>query len=758
MAEYDHVQTSFIAGEITPRVRGRLDFENFFRGADELLNFIVLPHGSISRRPGTRFVAEVKDSSAFTRLIPFTFSSDETYIIEAGDQYFRFYTNEGQIVDDDGGSITITNVNLGTDTFTITGDWTGVLVARDVVVVDASTGNDGLYIVESVSLSGSDTKVTVTTDIPDGTADGTMFIPLEVATPYTTADLPFIRYTQSADILFLVHPDYAPRELQRTSSVDWSLVEFTHNQGPYMDVNGETTTLALSGTSGSVTVTASSTTGINDDQGFLSTDVGRLIRFKDPAGDWSALIITAITDTTHVTASVIGTLESGAPSAGTATTEWRLGAWSDTTGWPHTTTFHQERLWFGATDDEAQTLWSSNAGDFSQFAPTDTDGTVADNRSITATAASNAVNAITWMFSTTQGLLLGTSDSEAALKGTSVNATATPDSHAIVFQTNIGSDNTTTPAQIGHSILYVQRGSKVVNRTEYSLDNDGYKSVDVSILAEHLLRPGVGDMVYQQNPDKILWMENFDGKLLGLSIEQNQEVLAWHQHELGGTLDGLFPVVDDVQTIQNGDDDQIWLVVERDIDGGPRRYIEFIETQFDSETQTLEDAYYVDAGLTGTSVTATTTWTGLEHLEGEAVSVLADGAAHPDVVVTNGTITLTRTANTVQVGLGYTSRVRTVPIEVGGNGETSIGKLKRATNAFIRFVDTVGARAKQEGSSYEDIIPFGPGPMNQPPDLFNGTKKITLSGRRDYDLQVTVEQTQPLPMTIVNIAIEMEFD
>lgn len=406
MARFDHVQTSFIAGEITPRVRGRLDFENFFKGADELLNFIVLPHGSISRRPGTRFVAEVKNSSLFTRLLPFTFSSDQAYIIEAGNLYFRFFADEGQLVDDASGAQTIIGINQTTDTFTVTGDFASRLTQGDTIVVDGSTGNDGLYVVVSATDLGANTDVIVSRDIPSAVVDGTLFTPVEIISTYPTADLPFIRYTQSADIMFLVHPEHKPKELQRTDDVTWALVDFVHTDGPYLDTIGSITTLALSGLSGSVTCTASNTTEINGGAGFLATDVGRLIRRRDQAASsWSWMEITAVNTTTSVTATVKGP----AFTDTTASTNWRLGAWSETSGWPHSVTFHQERLWFGGTDEQPQTVWSSASGDFSAFTPSAlADGTVLDSHAITATAASNSVNAIRWMISTSKGLLIGT--------------------------------------------------------------------------------------------------------------------------------------------------------------------------------------------------------------------------------------------------------------------------------------------------------------------------------------------------------------
>lgn len=152
--------------------------------------------------------------------------------------------------------------------------------------------------------------------------------PVELVTTYATADLFELKFTQSADVLYVTHPDYPPRKITRTSDTAWSITTITLEDGPFLNTNSTTTTLTLSGTSGSVTVTASAVTGINGDAGFASTDVGRQIRWKDPAGNWTYLTITAYTSTTVVTADIDGPNA----SARTATVNWRLGVWSVTTG------------------------------------------------------------------------------------------------------------------------------------------------------------------------------------------------------------------------------------------------------------------------------------------------------------------------------------------------------------------------------------------------------------------------------------------
>ncbi|MFN0101168.1 MAG: hypothetical protein ACKV2U_03645, partial [Bryobacteraceae bacterium] len=319
MTRANPIQASFAKGEISPLLYGRVDLAQYAVGAKGVLNAIVRLQGPLTRRSGTRHVAEVKTSSLATRLVPFEFSTTQAYILELGNLYARFYKAEGRIE------------TAGT--------------------------------------------------------------PTELTTTYLTADLFQLKFAQSADVLYIAHPTYPPRKLTRTSHTAWTIDNIVFTDGPYYDTNTTATTLTLGGTTGSVSVTASAITGINGGAGFATTDVGRLIRWKDPANNWTWLTITAWTSTTVVTATISGPNA----SAATATVNWRLGAFSATTGYPGSVTFHEERLWWAGTTDRPQTVWASKSGDFENMAPTGVTGTVADDSAIDFTLAANQVNVIRWL-------------------------------------------------------------------------------------------------------------------------------------------------------------------------------------------------------------------------------------------------------------------------------------------------------------------------------------------------------------------------
>ena len=228
MAKATFAFSNFTAGELSPRLGGRTDLSKYYSGCSLLENFVVHAHGGVSRRPGTRFVAEVKDSSAFTRLVRFQFSVTQAYVLEFGNNYFRVYKDGAQIT------------------------------------------------------SGSPAAA------------------VEVATSYTTAQLRDLKFAQSADVMYVVHNSHPVRKISRTSDTAWSIADAVFQRGPFMDANKTDTTLTANGRTGSVTISASAVTGINGGSGFLSTDVGRLVKLHNGYAK-----ITAVGSTTSVTATVM---------------------------------------------------------------------------------------------------------------------------------------------------------------------------------------------------------------------------------------------------------------------------------------------------------------------------------------------------------------------------------------------------------------------------------------------------------------------
>ena len=658
--------TNFTGGELSPRLDGRNDLAKYSTGCKTLENMVVYPHGSAARRSGTQYVAEVKDSSKETRLIPFEFSTTQTYILEFGNQYIRFYKDNGQI------------------------------------------------------LSG-------------GSA-------YEISSPYLEAELFDIKYAQSADVMYICHPNHAARKLSRTGHTAWTLTEVDFQNGPFMDHNIETTTLAAGHTSvgSSGNLTLSSTTGVNNNQGWLSTDVGRLVHFKD--GHYK---ITARTSATVAVATCVVS-----PSSGSASTDFALGSFSDTTGHPSCVTFFEQRLVFAATLSQPQTLFFSVSGDYENM-DDNYHGTVADDDAIIYTIASNQVNAIRFM-TATRTLIIGTAGGEFAVSGGGTDIAITPTNILIKKQSNNGAANVDALA-VGNATLFLQRAKRKLRELAYNFDVDGYLAPDLTILAEHISEGGFKQLSYQQEPNQIIWCVRNDGQLIGLTYQREQEVVAWHRHIFGGAFSSGNAVCESVATIPTDNSEyQTWVIVKRTINGATKRYIEYIHNlNFDETDDTSFNFLDSQLSYDGSPVTILS---GLSHLEGQTVSILADGATHPDKVVSSGEITLNRSASKVKVGLGFTSLLQTMRLDAGSQNGTSQSKTKRIYEITIRLYESLGVEVGPDLNNMERI-PFRSSAnlMNSGVGVFTGDKEVEFRGNYETDGFIFVRQDQPLPLTILSL-------
>jgi hypothetical protein len=570
MASVNPIYESFNGGELSPILEGRVDFAKYKKGLKSCVNFIPLVQGPLTRRPGTKFTAEVKDSTKKTLLVEFEFSTVQAYVLEFGDQYVRFHRNHAQITQTAQNITGITKANPGVVTYSGSDTYANgdrVLISG---VVGMTEVNNREFTVANVNagantfeLSGVNTSAYTTYS-----SGGTVAEIYEVATPYLEADLFEIQFAQSADVLYIAHPDYAPRKLSRTGHTSWTLTTIDFLDGPFLPTNSTTTTLTLSGTTGSVTVTASAVTGINSDAGFASTDVGRLIRWKDPANNWTWLTITAFTSTTVVTA----TVEGANASAGTATANWRLGVWSTTTGFPGAVTFHGDRLFWGGPTNTPQRIDGSNVGDYENFKPSNAAGTVADDNAVGFTLNANEVNVIRWLMSDEKGLIAGTVGGEWIVRASNQNEALTPSNVQATQSTNYGCA-ALPPLRAGKAIIFAQRNGRKLRELAYVFQDDGMRAPDMTVAAEHITRGGIVDMTYQSQPQSIIWMARNDGTLLGFTYEREQEVLAWHRHILGGAFSTGQAVVESVASVPNptGSADELWMVVKRTVDGVTRR-------------------------------------------------------------------------------------------------------------------------------------------------------------------------------------------
>lgn len=714
MGEQSPIVTAFTGGEVSPLLDGRTDLARYYSSSRRAENFLCLPQGPAERRGGTRFIAEAAGPA---RPIPFEFSDEQAYVIEAGAGYFRFYKDGGRI-----------------------------------------------------ELNG---------------------VPYQIATPYQAADIAGLRWCQSADVMYLVHRAHAPRKLSRTGHTSWTLTPVDFVDGPWLDENVTPTKLAPSAIEGTVTVTASAVTGINDGQGFQPGDVGRLLRIGHLAAEWAAETNYAVGDVRRNAGAVYRctgagkSAASGGPTGtgtgivdGTATWDfvnpsgiqwgygkitavssvtqvslevkkafastgavasWRMGLWSNTTGWPNAVTFHEERLAFGsATRNRPQRIDASATGDFETFAP----GT-GDADALSFSLGSNKVNKIRWLASM-RVLLVGTVGAEFVVSADSASAPLTPTNIAAKRHTGWGCADI-APVEAGANILFVQRQKRMLLNLRYSFESDGYTAEDLTLLAEQATRSGLVDLAWQQAPNGILWACRADGQLVGCTFLPEQEITGWHRHPLadGGAVEGLTVIPGSAGS------DELWLVVRREVNGQTVRYVERLEDPLPLDGSQA-DAFYVDCGLSYEGP-AVTTLSGLDHLEGKRVQILADGGVHPERTVSGGAVQLDWPAARVHVGLGYRSLMLPMRIEAGApRGSTAQGRTKMVTRMTARLARSLGGAAGRDEQNLEPILQDrDPAvPMDQPMPLFSGDVTVAFPGNYDTSADMLLVQDQPLPFTV----------
>lgn len=264
-------------------------------------------------------------------------------------------------------------------------------------------------------------------------------------------------------------------------------------------------------------------------------------------------------------------------------------------------------------------------------------------------------------------------------------------------------------------------------------------------------------MVYQQEPYTILWAVTSSGALRSFTFNKEQEVLGWARQPVAGLYLGEAAVVESIQTIlsPDGDRDDLWMIVKRTVNGTTKRYVEYMTPEYEQEDDAIEDMLYLDAGATYDG-SPTDTVTGLGYLEGQTVGILADGATHPDRVVSGGAIVLQREASVIQVGLKYRSLIKTNRIEAGATVGTSQGKLKRIHRLIIRFLNTLGGKAGPDEDNL-DTLNFrrSDDPMDAAPPIQSGDFTVTFPDGYNKEGYITIVQDDPMPMTVVSLMPEL---
>ena len=679
MANIRTLQRSFSGGEISPEMFGRNDDAKYQSGLARCRNFIIKPQGPAENRPGFAFVRAVKDSTKKVRLIPFTYSTTQTMVIEMGPGYFRFHTQGATL------------------------------------------------------MSGG--------------------VPYEITNPYADADLLDLHYVQSADVLTLVHPNYAPRELRRLGATIWQLT--TLSFAASIAAPGAPSLSAAGHTSVKYTyyyvVTAVDSEGVSESAASGVSSVGGNL-FETGATvtiSWPAVTGASRYNVYKMQGGLYGYIgqtkglsiidDNISPDLG-KTPPIYDSVFSGSGDYPGAVSYFEQRRCFAGTTNKPQNIWMTKSGTESNVSYS---LPIRDDDRIAFRVAAREANTIRHIVPLTQLLLL---TSSAEWRVTSVNSDAiTPSTISVRPQSYVGSSNV-QPVIINNTLIYGAARGGHVRELAYNWQASGFVTGDLSLRAPHLFDTfDIVDMAYAKAPQPMVWFVSTSGRLLGLTYVPEQQVGAWHWHD----TDGVF---ESCTVVAEGGEDVLYCVIRRTINGASVRYVERMASrQFSDQA----DAFFVDSGATYSGVPADVI-SGLSHLEGKTVSILADGAVHPQRVVTGGAITLDVEASTVHIGLPIMADLQTLPITVQlQDGSFGQGRYKNVNKVWMRVYRSSGIFVGPSVSELTEAKQRTTENYGAPPALKSEEIPLVLTPSWADSGQIFVRQSDPLPLTVVSLSAEV---
>jgi sugar lactone lactonase YvrE len=546
------IKNDFSAGEVSPRLYGRVDIEDFSRGLKTCENWIPFIQGALQTRPGTQYVADVETSTERSRLIPFKFGTTAAYALEFGNLFFRVYYNNA------GTYQRLGTVEVTTPYTTAQLQDIHFIQSNDILylahpshaprkVIRAADDNWGIAALNFIPPPTQEIKETSSTTLTLSAATGTgITVTAGAATFLGTPD---IGKVITAGIGRLVITGYTSTTVVTADVIDdfdttsYAAGDWYIKGTPNIDI----TPSASTPVGATITLTASAAAFRNGGDS-LPTDIGKYVYVHD-----GVVQITAFTSSTVVSAKIIRVL-----SATTATFAWTMEQpiWNSTDGYPSTVTFHQDRLIWGGSTGFPQTIAASVVGDYENHERGTND---ADAFLVTLNA--REVNSIEWLVSR-QDLIVGTTEAEWAIQ--SSTGVLTPSDIAARLQTAYGSKNL-RPTIIDGSVLFFQKEARKLRELTFDFNVDGYTAPEMSLISEHITEGGIEEVSYQQSPMSILWMVRSDGQLIGFTFDKRAGAIAWHRHVPGGVFSVGDPVVESVASIPHPtkDYDELWMIVKR---------------------------------------------------------------------------------------------------------------------------------------------------------------------------------------------------
>lgn len=747
MAITKTVRRSFGGGEITPEMHGRLDNAKNQTGLALCRNAFVLPHGPVTKRPGFAYVTPARGGTLPVRAIPFVFSEEQSAVLEFGEGYIGFVVDGGVLLE------TAYPVSCAGNIVTHVAHPYAIdqrlFIGGRFVRVFSVTGPNSYAVVDAIDSS-----------LPVLTAASTVARCYGIGSPYGRADLFNIRYTQDADVLTLTCPGYAPRELRRMGPFSWVLsapplggslaapgaptVAITPGTGTAYpkDVYYKVTTVAADGKqeslpSGASLAANNDLTLVGASNALTWTDPGvpgrRFYVYK------AQLSATRVYGFLGETSGLTFTDDNVTPDYSRSPPSATLHVDTPDT-YPAAVTYFEQRRVFGG-GAQAQTLTMTRNGtesDLNVTYPSQSGDAIQLRLKAQRQNSIRHLLPLGDLLVFTGGTIwrVSSNDSGALL----------PDTAAARVQANEGA-NQVTPLLAGAAALFVEHTGKRVR--DISVNTEGlrgnvYVTDDRSIMAPHLFNDyTIVDAAFQRNPDKVAWFVRSDGVLLSLTYLPEQQIYAWAQHN----TDGYF---ESVCVVPENNQDVLYAVVRRTLRGVSYRVVERMASR---QFATLADAFFLDCGLSYSGAPISRV-SGLWHLEGQTVVVLADGGVEEAAVV-DGAIELTAPASKIAVGRRYVLDLQTLPVAVEAAAAAGQGTVKSISDVYPLVLRTGVMQIGRDADNLLDVPLRTDEDYDAPPALRSEELDELLSEGFDRAGQLWLRSSEPVPFTLAAITMKV---
>jgi len=766
--------SSFNAGELSPYLESRTNLDKYRSGCRVLENMVITPYGPANRRAGTEYLGATKTSSTRSRLIGLNLSDANRIVMELGVGYVRFW-KDGALLLNGGSPVEAVGVDyLGALTGTTPhpyqeADLRAISVCQvnnvvylahpSYVPMRLSRYSDTNWTIGEVPWKWSpmgDQNVTSTTITPSAktgsaitlTASASIFQAGHVGSywqiahpnPVQIIDQGLLANATSATKINVLGKWTlqtfgiwtATIELQQSDDggTNWRTIRTYSSKNDYNAIsNGETEKSCLM----QLVISGVSTTGASTAPRCVFTPIDATLN--------GFVRITGYTSGTVVTARVVKDLGNT-----TATNQWYEGAFSSINGFPSAVSLHESRLIFGGTTSFPSTIWGSVSNDFQNFK---TGAYDADSYSFTL--ASTTGGRIQWILSKT-ALIIGTTQDEWSLSSSDGTRPLTPTNVLAKKQSNYGSGSVSGRI-VNDTVIYVQKMGRKLREFVYSFNSDSWISQDLTALGEHVTRTGILETAYQRVPDAIYWFVRGDGQLVSMTYEKEQQVVGFARHLISGGE------VESVATVTGiNAEDEVYVLVNRTINGAVTRYVERLKTGMRDALDTADKSnwWFVDSGKLQTFGSPTATITGLGHLEGKTVSVWADNAVGSLVVtqptVVSGSITLQLPASRVLVGLPFTSTLSPSRIAAQMQDGTSLGRKMRIPRMNVKVYQSLAGEYSTDQVTWNPLVSRTlTDVMDSSPAVINGFERAYVSSNWSDGVDLFIRQTLPVPLTVAAI-------